>query len=307
MNAAAAQVPLTAIMNPGNGPGNSVDSNYISVVNSLRAAGGHVLGYVYTSYAARSLSQVLTDVDRYKSWYNVDGIFVDEMANSGLTTNLDYYRDIYNHVKAIDVNWSVMGNPGTNTLESCLTWPTADRLMVQENIGSLYPGYVPSAWNYNYAPSRFVHLVHTEASAANMLNDLQLALQYHAGGIFITDDVLDNPWDQLPTYWTQLVNAVATINADFNSDGTVDAADYVVWRHTVGQTGLGLAADADGDGTVTTADLTLWRNHFGETAGSGTATTIVAAVPEPTPIWLLAVSIVALSRVRISRRLADEQ
>ena len=86
---------------------------------------------------------MLDDIDQYDDWYNVDGIFVDEMANTGPAERLDYYRDIYNHVKAINPNWEVMGNPGTTTIEQYLTWPTADRLMVFENVGSSYPGYSP--------------------------------------------------------------------------------------------------------------------------------------------------------------------
>jgi Spherulation-specific family 4/Dockerin type I domain len=298
LNSAASKVPLTAIMNPGNGPGNSVDSNYVSVVNALRAAGGHVIGYVYSSYSARSLQVVLDDVDRYDSFYNVDGIFVDEMANIGPAERLNYYKSIYDYAKSIDSTWQVMGNPGTQTLEAYLTWPTADRLMVQENVGSAYPNYMPSSWNYDYDPSSFVHLVHTEPSSTNMLADLQLAIQYHASGIYVTDDILANPWDRLPTYWNSLVEAVAAINADYNGDGAVDAGDYTVWRDSVGLTGSGLAADGNGDGIVDSKDYAHWKNYFGASAGGGAggaATVRGVAAPEPaSAIYFFALLILKL-------------
>src|SRR6476469_4810856 len=44
MTTAAKQISLTAIMNPGNGPGTVADTNYVSAVNSLRGAGGRVIG-----------------------------------------------------------------------------------------------------------------------------------------------------------------------------------------------------------------------------------------------------------------------
>ena len=176
LTAAADDVPITAIMNPFNGPGNSLDNNYVSAINSFRAAGGRVIGYVYSSYTERPLQQVLNDIDQYKDWYDIDGIFVDEMANTGPAERLDYYRDIYNHVKAIDPNWEVMGNPGTTTIEQYLTWPTADRLMVFENVGSSYVSYSPSSWNFNYDRTDFVHLVHTESSLASMLDHLARAV-----------------------------------------------------------------------------------------------------------------------------------
>ena len=282
LNAAVGEVPITAIMNPGNGPGNSLDGNYVSAVNAFRAAGGRVIGYVHTSYTARALQQVLDDIDRYDDWYSIDGIFVDEMANTGPAERLDYYLDIYNHVKSIDPNWEVMGNPGTTTIEQYLTWPTADRLMVFENIGSNYPGYTPSSWNFNYDSSSFVHLVHTEPSSANMLSHLALAVQRNAGGIYVTDDVLANPWDRLPAYWNTLVDAVATINADYNRDGAIDAADYVLWRKSLGQSGPGLDADGNGDRIVDDDDFVFWQQRFGLIAGGAGAVQLAgSAVPEP--------------------------
>ena len=45
---------------------------------------------------------------------------------------------------------------------------------------------------------------------------------------------------------------------DFNADGIVDAADYAVWRKTLGQTGAGLAADANGNHEVDAGDFNIW-------------------------------------------------
>ena len=61
---------------------------------------------------------------------------------------------------------------------------------------------------------------------------------------------------------------------DFNHDGTVDAADYVVWRK-----GIGVAP--------TQPNYDLWRTHFGQAAVSGSSAGANAAVPEPTTLVLL--------------------
>jgi len=305
LNAAAAKVPITAIMNPGNGPGTNVDSNYTSVVNSLRAAGGRVIGYVYSSYGARSKQVVINDINKYEELYNVDGIFVDEMANTGPAERINYYIDIYNHVKSIDQNWEVMGNPGTNTIEQYLSWGAADRLMVFENVGTAYPNYDPSAWNYDYDPSRFVHLVHTEPSSATMEDHLQRSLVNNSGGIYVTDDVMNNPWDRVPTYWTALVEAVAAINADYNGNGVVDAGDYSVWRDSLGLTGVSLAADGNGDGVVDQFDYAHWKSYFGASAGGGAggaATMRGVAAPEPASAGLVASVLLAGLPVFLRRR-----
>jgi hypothetical protein len=53
---------------------------------------------------------------------------------------------------------------------------------------------------------------------------------------------------------------------DYNRDRKVDAADYAVWRKTLGATGLApyAGADGDGDGDVDTDDLVVWKAHYGE-------------------------------------------
>ena len=53
---------------------------------------------------------------------------------------------------------------------------------------------------------------------------------------------------------------------DYNDNGLVDAADYVVWRNTKGQMdGTPYeGADGDGDGHITQLDYDLWKSHYGE-------------------------------------------
>jgi endoglucanase len=72
---------------------------------------------------------------------------------------------------------------------------------------------------------------------------------------------------------------------DFNFDGTVDAADFTVWRDSLGQTGAGLNADANIDGLIDDLDYAVWKANFGGSlAGAGGNS---AAVPEPSTIALL--------------------
>jgi hypothetical protein len=73
----------------------------------------------------------------------------------------------------------------------------------------------------------------------------------------------------------------AAVPGDYNANGIVDAADYVIWRNTMGQTGSDLAADGDGSGTIDGGDYDFWRARVG--AGGGAAASS-AAVPEPA-VW----------------------
>ena len=90
--------------------------------------------------------------------------------------------------------------------------------------------------------------------------------------------------DELPTFpWSNS----AGLPGDYNRDGTVDAADYVIWRKSNGQTGWGLAADSDLNGRIDGADLDFWISRFGLASGSGSAATI----PEATTIMLVLVGL----------------
>jgi hypothetical protein len=74
------------------------------------------------------------------------------------------------------------------------------------------------------------------------------------------------------------------IPGDYNRNGRVDAADYVVWRDTLGHLGTSLPADGNRNNIVDAGDYTLWRANFGRSFQSGSAA--FSAVPEPVS-WLL--------------------
>jgi mannan endo-1,4-beta-mannosidase len=82
----------------------------------------------------------------------------------------------------------------------------------------------------------------------------------------------------------------AAIAGDFNNDGSVDAADYVVWRKSLGQALTNLAADGDLNGKIDGADYAIWRSQFGRTANGGAA---ASSIPEPCTVGLAVVLVLA--------------
>jgi uncharacterized membrane protein len=95
--------------------------------------------------------------------------------------------------------------------------------------------------------------------------------------------------------------ASLTIVGDYNIDGAVDAADYVVWRNMFGESGMSLAADGTGDGIVDTNDYELWRANFGRVRSDSNAVfEIASGVPEPTFLPLV-VAVIAIFGVRLKR------
>ena len=76
--------------------------------------------------------------------------------------------------------------------------------------------------------------------------------------------------------------------ADLNLDGTVDAADYVLWRN-----GGPLENEVNAPGTVNQQDYVEWRSRFGN-SGSGSGLGAAGSVPEPGALVLLVMGLVGL-------------
>lgn len=66
---------------------------------------------------------------------------------------------------------------------------------------------------------------------------------------------------------------------DYNGNGVVDAADYTIWRDSLGSTGPGLPADGDGNNIVDASDYNIWVANFGNSSSASLATS-ASSVPE---------------------------
>ena len=87
--------------------------------------------------------------------------------------------------------------------------------------------------------------------------------------------------------------SVFSESGDFNDDGDVDGADFLVWQRGVGTANGATRAegDANGDGAVTAADLKLWKDQAGKPAAAAT-------IPEPTMPTLLLVGVAVVELMR---------
>jgi hypothetical protein len=87
----------------------------------------------------------------------------------------------------------------------------------------------------------------------------------------------------------------AGITGDYNNNGVVDAADYVLWRN-------GGPLQNDPTTGIQQGDYDTWRANFGRTAARGSGLPAAAsAVPEPTAAALLVVAVAATMCVRRRR------
>ena len=282
---------LDVILNPNSGPGNgNIGFNYINREGSegplidLFAAGATLYGYVHTRWGSRDLSFVLSEIDRYLTpdFYRTDqalvgGIFLDEVSND--LANLNYYQAIKTHLISKNEQLRITGNPGTSALFDSSNGAAGfhpndfvesfDKLVTYESFGHLYhQTFTTPAWVTRYPAERFAHIVHS-ADRSTMMQITQLADERNIGAVYITDDLLPNPYDRLPNYWSDLLTAVippvkidelseairnesTNHNYDLNQDRVVDAKDRTHWITHVAKSVYG---DSNLDGIFNSADL----------------------------------------------------
>lgn len=284
LTAAAAKVPVMAIVNPNSGPGSLDDrADYLPAVDRLRAAGGSAIGYVHTRNLDNSLRPVAAvelEMKTYRDYgYNLNGIFIDEMSPGNLT----YYQALYTYAKGLQSGWTVVGNPGTIPEQTYATAPVADTLVLFENDltdpqGEGYDHYTAPAWQTTLADNHFANIVHDAPTVADMQQVVAKASAQHTGWVYVTDATAHNnadPYDRLPTYWNQLIAALpaaassplslnpaalaaGTARTPYNqsivvSGGTGAYTQLTVSRFNPGTTGLAAPAIDLGRRTVTLA------------------------------------------------------
>jgi hypothetical protein len=117
-------------------------------------------------------------------------------------------------------------------------------------------------------------------------------------GVFIDDwqtlggDNANRTWYDGIGY--AFVEALAPLLAgDYNDDGVVNAADYVVWRNKL-DSDEALLNETATPGMVTAEDYDVWRVNFGNTIESSEA----ASVPEPATLAMLAAILCLISTWR---------
>ena len=189
------------IVNPASGPGTAVDANYRTVIARARAAGIPLAGYVHTSYGARSLTAVRTDINRWQTLYGITSIFLDEAAARVSSRGNDrrlitYYRQLFTYIRGR--GGTVTLNPGVVPDQEYLT--AADTIVTFEGSAAAYRGASFPRWTLDAANARIAHIVYG-ASGAESSALVTRAHALGAGHISVTDDVLPNPYDSLPSYY----------------------------------------------------------------------------------------------------------
>lgn len=95
---------------------------------------------------------------------------------------------------------------------------------------------------------------------------------------------------------------------DYNSNGIVDTADYIIWRRNVGAASIP-NRDTQNTGLVGQADFNTWRANIGKMVGAaaGLEPNAIAAVPEPATYLLLLAALAVMYPGLLRAKLFDQK
>jgi hypothetical protein len=268
-------IPIVAIINPDSGPGTK-DTNYLYGIQKLQSSGIQVIGYVYT--ANIDYNTITKYIDEYKNWYNVDGIFFDQMSN--VKGNETFYAHLTNYSKSAGLKLTV-GNPGIDTLPSYVG--TVDNMVIYDNPGlptmSSFEG-----WHKNFTKSNFSFISYS----VNDINKTYVAnmsrlVQY----MYVSNSTLPNPFNSLPGYMDDLLKILdaqkndvfVTVNASSIAGKQLTGFWTVVTygkNSTTGFTPLTFDAVSGNNYTVT---MSNFRNYTFDHWNDGTKSNSITITP----------------------------
>lgn len=249
-----------AVIDPHHGPGQQYDPIYAQNIAKLQANNVTVLGYVSTFWSQKDPELVKQDISKYKEWYNVDGIMLDEMVSFPGAEGL--YSGYTNYAKSLGLS-PVIGNVGTNTLPSYVG--TVDAIGTIEGDRTPPLGWL-KGWQLDYDKSNFLYITYSQSWIDKKF--VSESAKY-VGALYITDDKLPFPYDNFPAFLDEIVVVLDPHGQNDLRNLSVRASDLL------GNDLNGTLADvSDATGTPITASSTTPLTYVGKQGSTYTVTTL---------------------------------
>jgi len=219
---------------------------YRDAIQGVRGENGQVVGFIDLANGTRRAA-VQTDIDTWFDWYSpdpgIDGIFFDRasMAWEDYTTSYyDYLDSLYTEVQAKQPGATVVFNFGSippDQVKEVTAGPFGDSTVTVTNTPYDYPNLkqailvtfentyaeFPTQYRNKLAvqqwvdaeaannPTGFGALFHTTPAPwiyTSWYFAYTWASTQNIGWVYMTDDVMANPFDTLPDYFAKVVRYV---------------------------------------------------------------------------------------------------
>lgn len=292
---------------PDTSPGNGVALNLPS------AGSGRSVGGAFTTDPA-AIGPLMIAAGLGNEYLDVEFFFSDDDANDFFQGTVVYENERFNNLvleintvsggmtlineSAIDVQIDLIEivDPGTT---GALNAAGYTGLTALDRFPGVAPDWIAATTNNDNGLAEFFTGDGTSEDQGDTIlsgESLSLGNGFNAGAqarnlvfSFHLTGTADTPFGGEVRY----IDSISIVG-DYNNDGSVDAADYTVWRDAVGQDGSILAnRDPSNTGVVDGDDYNSWSGNYGASAALSAA----SAVPEPTTAIILLLG-VALTPTR---------
>ncbi len=204
---------ITIIINPENGDFNTTDENYIQAIKNAKAQGIRLIGYVYTQYGTRDISETEANIDAWRDLYKqygVSGIFFDESSDK--QEDVDYYKNISAYARGEGLPFIVL-NAGTITDSSYFEDDIADVIVDFEGD---YESFTKDTLQWNKANSNtalcsIVYEVNND-SFFNAIEKLKYTKQQY---IYLTSNKHEYAWNSLSKYVFKVAQEIPASSSNF--------------------------------------------------------------------------------------------
>ena len=277
-------VPVLTIINPNSGPGTYYDANYGRFIKRLNNHNITIVGYLATTFGNKTVANVKIELLRWFEFYpQIKGIFFDEVptfTSSNKDTHIAYFNELYRMVKSesrrvLKRFLTVTINSGT---ENEFLYPLSvyehsgditnvcfDQIVDHEKI--TFPDIYTIENDTDINSIRFfnrdarIAIIHSQSTYNEEL--VKKTMKYW-GWIYVTKDVLENPYDQILLGYIEEMCKTFSDNSKFDDKldkvGNIsigeDNSDLLTINSTInipgGTTGQSLVKGSDGNITYST-------------------------------------------------------
>ena len=277
-------VPVLTIINPNSGPGTSYDANYGRFIKRLNNHNITIVGYLATTFGNKTVANVKIELLRWFEFYpQIKGIFFDEVptfTSSNKDTHIAYFNELYRMVKSESKRvlkrfLTVTINSGT---ENEFLYPLSvyehsgditnvcfDQIVDHEKI--TFPDIYTIENDTDINSLRFfnrdarIAIIHSQGTYNEEL--VKKTMKYW-GWIYVTKDVLANPYDDILLGYIDEMCKTFSDNSKFDDKldkvGNIsigeDNSDLLTINSTInipgGTTGQSLVKGSDGNITYST-------------------------------------------------------
>lgn len=209
-------LPWITVINPGNGPENSRSPSIANYVDEMHDSRMQVLGYVSTFWASVPSETIKQDIDRYREYYDLDGIFLDEMSNE--VEDVEHYREIVAYAKSVGMEY-VVGNTGTDAAPAYVG--VVDNIVISEGYGAPTLSRL-GGWHVEHPKENFSYVAYSQ----NTIDSEFVATSSNfASYLYVTDDNFPNPYDKLPSHFDELLSLLDPGSASNLNNVVVKSVD----------------------------------------------------------------------------------